>query len=80
MLESVRPLRYLSLCESVEEFAALLNRQLDLRLEAENLERFARNFRGNRHVVFPVPVRPLVSDEVQCEALNPKLYTLTPTP
>jgi aarF domain-containing kinase len=46
-------LRFLSLRESVDEFASLLQNQLDLRREADNLERFVANFEGNKHVYFP---------------------------
>jgi len=67
--ECVPRLQYLSLRESVEEFVVLLNNQLDLRHEAANLERFARNFAGNKSVSFPEPLRPLVSASVLCETL-----------
>ncbi len=64
-------LRFLSLRESVDEFASLLQNQLDLRREADNLERFAANFEGNKHVDFPQPIRPLVSSGVLVETLQP---------
>ena len=70
VLELVPAVRYLSLRESVEEFAGLLQVQLDLRHEAANLERFARNFHDNTHVSFPHPIRPLVSSSVLCETLQ----------
>ena len=70
VLELVPAVRYLSLRESVEEFAGLLQVQLDLRHEAANLERFARNFHDNTHVSFPRPIRPLVSSSVLCETLQ----------
>lgn len=37
----------------IEEFADLLQLQLDLRLEAKNLERFHDNFRDDERVAFP---------------------------
>jgi len=69
--EQLPRLRYLSLRESVEEFAALLHDQLDLCHEAENLERFAAHFAGNTRVCFPQPIRPLVSSGLLFETLQP---------
>jgi ubiquinone biosynthesis protein len=46
--------------ELVEEFAAAITREIDLSLEAANMERFARNFAGDPHVHVPI-VYPQVS-------------------
>jgi len=40
--------------ELVEEFAAAIGREIDLGLEAANMERFARNFAGDPHVHVPI--------------------------
>lgn len=37
----------------IEEFADLLQLQLDLRTEAENLKRFQQNFQNDPHITFP---------------------------
>jgi aarF domain-containing kinase len=42
---------------AVEEFAKMLKLQLDLRTEAHSLERFNKNFKGNKHVMFPKLIR-----------------------
>lgn len=47
------PMKWLNLEGVVEEFADLLNLQLDLRIEAHNLERFNENFKGHKTIVFP---------------------------
>uniref|UniRef100_A0A7S1GYA7 ABC1 atypical kinase-like domain-containing protein n=2 Tax=Hemiselmis andersenii TaxID=464988 RepID=A0A7S1GYA7_HEMAN len=70
LLEAAPFLRWLSLGESVEEFAGLMRLQLDLRLEANHLDRFSTNFSGSRQVSFPRPVRPLVSDGVLVESFE----------
>jgi len=46
-------LKWLNLEGVVEEFAALLKGQLDLRTEASNLERFHENFQNDPNIVFP---------------------------
>lgn len=60
-------LKWLALCEMVDEFASLMEMQLDLRKEAANLERFANDFEGDATVVFPQPVYPWVSANVLLE-------------
>nr|XP_051691071.1 uncharacterized aarF domain-containing protein kinase 2 isoform X2 [Oryctolagus cuniculus] len=60
-------IRWLSLPEVVEEFEALMVRQIDLRYEAQNLERFQRNFRNVTSVKFPTPLRPFVTRDVMVE-------------
>lgn len=53
----VSGLRWLALSESLDEFAAFMARQLDLRHEAASLETFSANFRDDPRVRFPAPVR-----------------------
>ncbi|CAM9437900.1 unnamed protein product, partial [Sphacelaria rigidula] len=67
VLESIPRLHWLSLCETVNEFAHLMESQLDLRQEARNLERFREDFRGDPSLVFPRPVHPWVADSVLVE-------------
>jgi aarF domain-containing kinase len=47
---------WLNLGAVVEEFAELLKRQLDLRTEAKNLDRFNENFKDDKNIVFPKTV------------------------
>ncbi len=58
-------MRWLNLGGMAREFTQMLERQLDLRVEATNLERFRANFEtrnGSEPLVdFPVPLRPWVS-------------------
>jgi predicted unusual protein kinase regulating ubiquinone biosynthesis (AarF/ABC1/UbiB family) len=53
-------LKWLDVEGVVEEFADLLQLQLDLRHEAENLKRFGENFRKDPSVVFPEVVEGFV--------------------
>ncbi|CAM9598917.1 unnamed protein product [Choristocarpus tenellus] len=70
MLELLPRLRWLSLRENVHEFSELMENQLDLRLEAENLMEFRRNFIGHPEVGFPRPLYPWVSEHALVETLE----------
>ena len=49
---------WLSLPEEVAVFGEMMNSQLDLRVEAANLDRFERNFKGRGHqVTYPRPIK-----------------------
>lgn len=48
-----RDLKWLNLPGFVEEMANMLKIQLDLRTEAEHLERFNKNFKNNDAILFP---------------------------
>ena len=51
------------------EFAQLLLMQLDLTIEAHNLDKFRRNFDPNTSAItFPEPMRPFVSTDVLVES------------
>ncbi|XP_071951367.1 uncharacterized aarF domain-containing protein kinase 2-like [Antedon mediterranea] len=57
-------LKWLSLPECVKEFEQLMKQQIDLRIEARNLERFCENFSDISCVKFPHPIRPYVRRDV----------------
>ncbi|GFR41310.1 hypothetical protein Agub_g1990 [Astrephomene gubernaculifera] len=61
-------LRELRLEESIRQFGGPLKEQLDLSVEAEHLRRFNANFRAWGNVRFPVPLYPLVSQDVLVES------------
>jgi ubiquinone biosynthesis protein len=46
------------------QIKALLSQELDFALEADNIERIAKNFAGDPRVVFPGPVRELCTKRV----------------
>lgn len=51
-------MEWISLPEEVAVFGEMMNSQLDLRVEASNLEHFDRNFRRRgRMVIFPRPIK-----------------------
>ncbi|CAM9689021.1 unnamed protein product, partial [Phaeothamnion confervicola] len=70
LLEALPRLKWLSLRESVDEFGDLMQKQLDLRLEARNLNRFRHNFARREGVVFPEPVQGWVSEHVLVESFE----------
>ncbi|CAN0530145.1 unnamed protein product, partial [Ectocarpus sp. 12 AP-2014] len=60
-------LHWLSLVECVDQFASLMEMQMDLRQEAANLERFTKNFEDDPTILFPNPVYPWVHESVLME-------------
>ncbi|XP_067855772.1 uncharacterized aarF domain-containing protein kinase 2 [Heptranchias perlo] len=60
-------LKWLSLTEVVQEFEKLMTRQIDLRYEAKNMERFRENFQDMESVKFPIPLRPFVTRTILVE-------------
>ncbi|XP_069970755.1 uncharacterized aarF domain-containing protein kinase 2 isoform X1 [Penaeus vannamei] len=64
------PLKWLSLPQCVQEFAEVMSYQIDLKLEAENLELFAENFADNPYVRFPRILRPYVTRKVLVETFE----------
>ncbi len=63
-------LQWLSIKESVEEFAHLMNVQVDLRNEMKNLVQFRDNFQNDSTVNFPQPIEDLCCEEVLVESLE----------
>jgi len=60
-------LDYLSMKDSVDQFRDIMLPQLDLRVEAHNLQRFRRDFDGESQIAFPEPLVELTSREVLVE-------------
>ncbi|KAF5908242.1 putative aarF domain-containing protein kinase 2, partial [Clarias magur] len=60
-------LKWLSLPEVVDEFEKLMTKQIDLRCEARNMEKFKNNFKDLEYVKFPTPLRPFVTSTVLVE-------------
>ena len=60
-------LDYLSMKDSVDQFRDIMLPQLDLRVEAHNLQRFRRDFEGESQIAFPEPLVELTSREVLVE-------------
>lgn len=67
-LEMFPHVDYLSMKDSVEQFRDIMLPQLDLRVEANNLKRFRRDFEGDTKVAFPLPVDDLTSNNVLVES------------
>ncbi|XP_042892192.1 uncharacterized aarF domain-containing protein kinase 2-like isoform X2 [Penaeus japonicus] len=64
------PLKWLSLPQCVQEFAEVMSCQIDLKLEAENMELFAENFADSLYVRFPRVLRPYVTRKVLVETFE----------
>lgn len=63
-----------SLREMVDEFAGLLQKQLDMKAEASALVRFSNNFcdpKWKPAIAFPAPLHKLVSEDVLIETYEP---------
>ncbi|XP_071787407.1 uncharacterized aarF domain-containing protein kinase 2-like [Asterias amurensis] len=67
ILSIVPGLQWLSLPECMAEFEQLMKKQIDLRIEANNLDRFVENFADVSYIRFPRPLRPFVSRDVLVE-------------
>mmetsp|Transcript_98 Transcript_98/g.128 ORF Transcript_98/g.128 Transcript_98/m.128 type:complete len:580 (-) Transcript_98:98-1837(-) len=61
-------LDYLSMKDSVQQFRDIMLPQLDLRVEANNLRRFRRDFSDDDRISFPLPLDDLTSNNVLVEA------------
>ncbi|XP_033940427.1 uncharacterized aarF domain-containing protein kinase 2 [Pseudochaenichthys georgianus] len=70
LLHCLPGLKWLSLCEIVEEFEQLMTKQIDLRFEAKNIERFQENFRNVDYVKFPTTLRPFVTRSILVETFE----------
>ncbi|XP_054475237.1 uncharacterized aarF domain-containing protein kinase 2 [Anoplopoma fimbria] len=70
LVQCLPGLKWLSLYEIVEEFEKLMIRQIDLRFEAKNIERFQENFRNVDYVKFPTTLRPFVTRTILVETFE----------
>ncbi|KAJ3036340.1 hypothetical protein HDV00_002813 [Rhizophlyctis rosea] len=65
--------QYLSIPEELATFAHMMELQLDLSVEADNLDKFNANFGksgGVEGVIFPRPLRPYVGERVLVETFH----------
>jgi len=60
-------LKYLSLADTVRQFRDIMLPQLDLRIEAKNLQRFNADFANDSGVTFPHPLEELTTSRVLVE-------------
>ncbi|GMF11952.1 unnamed protein product [Phytophthora lilii] len=74
MLEVVPTLRWLGGKDSVTEFASLMERQLNLRVEGENLTLFSEHFRNRKGLRFPVPLMDYTTENVLVESFEDGLH------
>ncbi|RLN90788.1 hypothetical protein BBJ28_00005756 [Nothophytophthora sp. Chile5] len=74
MLEIVPRLRWLGGKDSVNEFASLMERQLNLRTEAENLVLFGEHFQDRKGLRFPKPLMEYTTESVLVESYEDGLH------
>ncbi|XP_020293589.1 uncharacterized aarF domain-containing protein kinase 2-like isoform X2 [Pseudomyrmex gracilis] len=63
-------LHWLSLADCIDEFARIMENQIDMRTEAVNLGRFSTNFSRRRDIVFPHPYTHLTRREILVESFH----------
>jgi aarF domain-containing kinase len=68
-IDHIPSLEILSLGETCRQFAEVMNKQLDLRVEANNLVIFSQKFAKDTWAAFPAPIEGLVSKTVLVETL-----------
>lgn len=68
-IDHIPSLEILSLGETCRQFAETMNKQLDLRVEADNLVSFGQKFAKDTWAVFPSPIEGLISKSVMVETL-----------
>eukprot|EP00800_Vazella_pourtalesii_P020962 TRINITY_DN7611_c0_g1_i1.p1 TRINITY_DN7611_c0_g1~~TRINITY_DN7611_c0_g1_i1.p1 ORF type:complete len:505 (-),score=77.59 TRINITY_DN7611_c0_g1_i1:366-1880(-) len=70
VVELIPLFKWLSPCDGIKEFQTVLLDQIDLTLEARNLDTFNKNFRNVKNVSFPKPIWPYVCEEVLIETYH----------
>ncbi|KAI9913029.1 hypothetical protein PsorP6_006430 [Peronosclerospora sorghi] len=70
LLEMVPALRWVGGKESVTEFATIMERQLNLRVEGENLALFRKHFRHRKGLRFPAPLLQYTTENVLVESFE----------
>ncbi|XP_015112047.1 uncharacterized aarF domain-containing protein kinase 2-like [Diachasma alloeum] len=66
----VPSLRWLDLPGCAKEFSTMMLNQLDMKMEAHNLQRFSSNFSKNHSVIFPTPLRNLTTRRILVESYH----------
>ncbi|ORZ10047.1 hypothetical protein BCR41DRAFT_309092 [Lobosporangium transversale] len=67
LINLIPGMRWISLPDQVAMFGEMMQEQLDLRIEAKNLEKFQRKFRGRYTVTFPTPLIQFATREMLIE-------------
>ncbi|KAK3825174.1 MAG: ABC1 family-domain-containing protein [Benniella sp.] len=67
LIHRIPGMRWISLPDQVAMFGEMMREQLDLRIEARNLETFQRNFRDRYTVTFPTPLIQFATKEMLIE-------------
>ncbi|RLU16975.1 hypothetical protein DMN91_011044 [Ooceraea biroi] len=63
-------LHWLSLTDCIDEFARIMENQIDMRFEAINLAKFSANFSRRNDIVFPYPYMHLTHQKILVESFH----------
>ncbi|KYM83507.1 putative aarF domain-containing protein kinase 2 [Atta colombica] len=63
-------LHWLSFTDCIDEFARIMENQVDMRLEASNLVKFSANFSKRNDIVFPYPYTHLTRRRILVESFH----------
>ncbi|XP_018405692.1 PREDICTED: uncharacterized aarF domain-containing protein kinase 2-like [Cyphomyrmex costatus] len=63
-------LHWLNLTDCINEFARIMEKQVDMRLEASNLIRFSANFSKRNDIMFPYPYTHLTRRRILVESFH----------
>ncbi|XP_018349868.1 PREDICTED: uncharacterized aarF domain-containing protein kinase 2 isoform X1 [Trachymyrmex septentrionalis] len=63
-------LYWLNLTDCIDEFARIMENQVDMRLEASNLVRFSANFSKRNDIIFPYPYTHLTRRRILVESFH----------
>ncbi|KAK3838126.1 MAG: putative ubiquinone biosynthesis protein [Linnemannia gamsii] len=67
IINHIPNMRWIALPDQVAMFSEMMQEQLDLRIEAKNLEKFQRNFRTRYTVTFPTALKQFATREMLIE-------------
>ncbi|KAF9950263.1 hypothetical protein BGZ70_001446 [Mortierella alpina] len=67
LINLIPNMNWIALPDQVAMFGEMMQEQLDLRIEAKNLEAFQRNFRDRYTVTFPTPLTQFVTKDMLIE-------------
>lgn len=70
LLEYLPGVEYLGPRKEVDSFCEMMLTQLDLRVEADNLEQFSINFVNLKDLVFPTPIKKYCTKNVLVESFH----------
>ena len=56
LLYFIPSMQFLSFREIIQQFSVSMNKQLDMKIEAQNLHKFNQNFDRSQGIIIPLPI------------------------